>query len=159
LDWEREKKTMGMSAGTVGRRPGGLGVAQSPLGHRCLNAIDQSADGNHGPRHDSQQQHNQVVPEGLLMLVAVGSKARQVVLQEEFAEEGGVLVLHGNEPGQRDGKVEQHPGPPKRAPENGPLTTQKSEGDQNHDREEGCDRPLGQGSHAGEEIDIEEPKL
>ena len=65
------------------------------------------AHGDHRPRHHGQQHHDQVVPEGLLVLVAVGGEALQVVLEEKFAEEGGILVLHGDEPGQHHGEVEQ----------------------------------------------------
>ena len=46
------------------------------------------------------------------MLVAVGGKAFQVVFEKELAEEGGILMLHGDEPGQHHGEVKQHPWPP-----------------------------------------------
>ena len=65
-----------------------LRVAQPPLGHRGLDAVDQRAHGNHRPRHHGQQHHHQVVPEGLLVLIAVGGEALQVVLEKELAEEG-----------------------------------------------------------------------
>ena len=72
-----------------------------------------------------QQHHHEVVPEGLLVLVAVGGKAFQIVFEKELAEEGGVLVLHGNEPGQHHGEVEHHARPPERAPKD--ATTRGAE--------------------------------
>ena len=60
--------------------------------------------------------HHQVVPERLFVLVAVGGEALQIVFEKELAEEGGILVLHGDEPGQHHGEIEQHARPPERAP-------------------------------------------
>ena len=146
-------------AGAVGRGLVGLGVAQAPLGHRGLDAVDQGADGDDGPGHHGQQHDDEVVPERLLMLVAIGGEALEIVFEEEFAEEGGVLVLHGDEPGQDDGEVEQHARPPERAPDDGPLAAQKGERHDDEDGQERRHRPFGQRGDAGEEVDIEEPEF
>ena len=88
------------------------------------------------------------------------AKRSQIVFEEELAEEGGVLVLHGDEPGQDDGEVEQHARPPEGAADDGPLAAQRGKGKQMmRDGQEGRHRTLGQGGHAGEEVDIEEPEL
>ncbi len=63
-----------------GQRLACPGVAQPPLGDRSLNAVNERAHRDHGPRHQSQHHNHKVVPEWLLVLVAVGGKAFEIVL-------------------------------------------------------------------------------
>ncbi len=93
------------------------------------------------------------------MLIAVGGEAFQIVLEEEFAEESGILVLHGKEPREHDGEVEQHARPPERALDDGPLAAQGSKCSNDEDGEERGYWAFGEGGDAGEEVDIEEPEF
>ena len=135
------------------------GVAKTPLGDGSLNAIPERAQGNHGPGHERQQDDDEVIPERLLVLVAIGGESAQVLVEEEFAEEGGVLVLDGDEPGQNDGEVEQHAGPPERSAHDGPLLAQRGKGADDDGGQKRRHRALGQCGHAGKEVNIEEPEL
>ena len=93
------------------------------------------------------------------MLVAVGREALKIVLDKEFAEECRVLMLHGDEPGQDHGEVENDSRPPERPPKNGPLPAQECECDDDARGEEWCNRTLGQRGQPGKEIDIVEPEF
>ena len=134
-------------------------VTEAPFGDGGLDAVPEGAQGDDRPGHDGQQDDDQVIPERLLVLVAIGGKAAQVLVEEELAEEGGVLVLDGDEPGQDDGEVEQHARPPEGAADDGPLLAQggkRADDDRGQERRHGA---LGQSGHAGEEVDVEEPEL
>ena len=146
-------------AGTVGLSFCHGGVAKAPFRHRSLDAIDERPHRNHRPWHQRQQDDHEVVPEGLLVLVAIGGKPLQVVFPEELPEEGRILMLHGDEPGQHDGEVKRHAGPPERALHDRPLAPQGGKSDDDDDGQERRDRPFGQRRHAGKEINIEEPEL
>ena len=114
-------------AGAAGLFPGIGGVAQPPFGDRGLDPVNQGPEGNHRPRHDSQNDNHNVIPEGVWVLVAVGGETGDILLHEEFVEEGGVGPLHGDKPGQHDGEIEEHAGPPERASDNRPLAAQGRE--------------------------------
>ena len=81
------------------------------------------------------------------------------MLEEELAEEGGVLVLNGDEPGKDDGEVEGDAGPPDGLGEDPPLAAEHGKGADDDENEEGRDGALGEGSDCGEEVDIDEPEL
>jgi hypothetical protein len=134
-------------------------MAEAPLGDRSLNTVDEGAHGEDGPGHEREQDDDEVIPDGLLVLVAIGGEALEVVLEKELAEEGGILVLNGDEPGQHDGEVEEDAGPPERAPDDGPLAAQRGEGQEDEQGHEGRDRSLGERGDAGKEVDIEEPEF
>ena len=73
-------------------------------------AVDEGADGDDGPGHQADEQDGEVVPEGLMVLVAVGGEALEIVFEEEEAVEGGVASLDGDVPGQHHDEVEQDAG-------------------------------------------------
>ena len=116
-------------------------------------------DGDDGPGHHGQHHDHQVVPEGLDVLIAVGGEALEVVFEKEFAEEGGILMLDGNEPGQHHGEIEDHAGPPKGAVEDGPFAAQKGKGGDDDDGQKGRYRSFGKRGQAGEEVDVIEPEF
>ena len=122
-------------AGAFGGGLIGLGVAQPPLRHGGLNTVDKGADGEDGPGHEAHQDNDEVIPGRLLMFVAIGGESLEIMFQEELAEEGWVLVLHGDEPWQDDGEVEQDARPPERSFEDGPLAAQGGEGEDDEDGE------------------------
>ena len=67
-------------------------VADLPLGDGDVDGVDQGADGDDRPGHEADEQDDEVVVEGLMVLVAVGGEAFEIVLEEEEAEEGGVAA-------------------------------------------------------------------
>ena len=58
-------------------------VADLPLGDGDFDGVDQGADGDDGPGHEADEQDDYVVPEGLVVLVAVGGEALEIVFEEE----------------------------------------------------------------------------
>src|SRR5262249_42431268 len=61
------------------------------------------------PGDQRKQQDRDVVPEGLGMMVEVCGKAREVVLEDEFAEELRVSKLYRDVPGKHYGQKEHNP--------------------------------------------------
>ena len=87
------------------------------------------------------------------------AKRCEVVLEKEFAEEGGVLVLHGDEPRQHDGEVERARPATRTSAAEWTTPAQESECSNDDDGQERRHRTFGQRGHAGKEVDIEEPEL
>ncbi len=78
-----------------------LGVAAGlPFGDGDAGGVDQGAEAEDGPGHEGDQQDGEVVPEGLVVLVAVGGEALEIVLEEEELVEGRVAALDLDVPGQ-----------------------------------------------------------
>ena len=82
-------------------------VADLPLGDGDLDGVDEGADSDDGPGHEAEEQDGEVVPEGLMVLVAVGGEALEVVLEEEEAIEGWVALLDGDVPGEDHEEIEE----------------------------------------------------
>ena len=80
-------------------------VADLPLGDGDVDGVDEGADGDHRPGHEADEQDGEVEPEGLMVLVAVGGEAFEIVFEEEEAVEGGVALLDRDVPGQHHDEV------------------------------------------------------
>ncbi len=161
---DREKGPQNQKFGK-GIAPAGMadvmvfGEARPPLRNRLLDRVHQRAHGDDRPGHQREQHDGDVVPNGLLMHVAVGGEAFQVVFQEKDAQKIRITPLYRDIPGQHHGEIEKHPGDPDRAAKQGPLPPQSGKGEndeQGHGRSHGA---FGQRGHADEEIEVEEPEL
>ena len=89
-----------------------LGEPRPPLRDRLVNRPHQRAQGDDRPGHKREQQDREVVPKRLLVHVAVGGEAFQVVFEEEDAQEVGIAPLDRDIPWQHHGEIENHPGNP-----------------------------------------------
>src|ERR1019366_1816277 len=76
-------------------RSGWLLYRETPV----ANGIYERDDDKDSPRHQREQRHRHVKPEGLSMVIEVGAKTSHVVLQKEGAEELGIGTLHCYKPG------------------------------------------------------------
>src|SRR5262249_49017011 len=65
----------------------------------ALHGLAQGRQREDDPRHNAQKKNRNVIPEGLRVLVQIGPKPLQVVLDEEDAKELRYLHLDGHEPG------------------------------------------------------------
>ena len=136
-----------------------LGEPRPPLRDRLLNRLRQRAHGDHRPGHKREQQDGEVVPQGLLVHVAVGGEAFQVVFQEKDAQEIGIAPLHRDIPGQHHGEIEKHPGNPDRAAQQRPFPPQCGEAEDDAPGHNRSHRTFGQRGYADEEIEVEEPEF
>ncbi len=134
-------------------------MADLPLGDGDFDGVDEGADGDDGPRHEADEQDDEVVAEGLVVLVAVGGEALEIVFEEEEAIEGGVALLDGDVPGQHHDEVEQDAGEPDGAAEERPLAAEAGEEKDDGEREEGGDGAFGEGGGGAEEVEVEEPEF
>ncbi len=134
-------------------------MADLPLGDGDLDGIDERADGDDGPGHQADEQDAEVVPEGLMVLVAVGGEALQIVLEEEESVEGGVVPLNGDVPRKHHREVKKDAGEPDGATEERPLAAETGEEQDDGEGQEGCDRAFGEGGGGSEEVEVEEPEL
>ena len=134
-------------------------VADLPLGDGDLDGVDEGADGDDCPRHESEQKNAEVVPEGLVMLVAVGGEALQIVLEEEKLVEGGIASLDGDVPGEDHYEVKNDAGEPDGAAEERPLAAETGEEKDDDEGEEGGNGAFGEGGCGSEEVEVEEPEL
>ena len=136
-----------------------FGATGAPLGKGVAYGGDERSTGDQGPGHQRQQDDRKVVPDHVLMLVAIGGEPLQIVLEKEDAEKVGITPLHGNEPGQHHGKVEHGAWPPEGSSQHGPLAAEGCEGKDDQEGEERCDGTLGKRCGADEEVEVEEPEL
>ena len=134
-------------------------VADLPLGDGDLDGVDEGADGDDGPRHESEQKNAEVVPEGLVMLVAVGGEALEIVLEEEKLVEGGIASLDGDVPGEDHYEVKNDAGEPDGAAEERPLAAETGEEKDDDEGKEGGNGAFGEGGCGSEEVEVEEPEL
>ncbi len=100
-----------------------------------------------------------VVPDGLVVLIAVGGEALQIVLEEEELVEGRVALLDGDVPGEHHHQVEQDAGEPDGAAEEGPLAAESGEEEDDAKGEEGGYGAFGEGGGGSEEVEVEEPEF
>ncbi len=136
-----------------------LGMAGPPFGDRLLNRLDQSAHGDHRPGHQRKQHDGEVVPQRLLMHVAVGGEPFEVVFEEKDAQEIGIAPLYRDIPGQHHREVEKHPGDPDRAPQQGPLPPQRGEAEDDAACHDGSYGTFGERGNADEKVEVEEPEF
>ena len=73
--------------------------------------VDECAQGEHGPGHETDNQDREVVPGRLVMHVLIGGEALEIVFEEELAVKGGVAALDGDVPGQNHHEIKDQPGP------------------------------------------------
>src|SRR5258708_13893023 len=72
-------------------------------------------DYNHNrPGHHGEQEHGQVEPERLAMVIDVLREARKVVFEDEHAKEFWISHLYRDVPRQHDGEIEGYAGNPER---------------------------------------------
>jgi len=102
-------------------------VADLPLGDGDLGGINNGADGHDGPGHEADEEDGEVIPEGLMVLEAVGGEALEIVFEEEETVEGGVAALDFDVPGQDHDQEEQDSGPPDCPAEERPFTAKACE--------------------------------
>ena len=113
---EDEELGEGIARAGVAKVAAGV-VADLPLGNGDFDGVDEGSDGDDGPRHQADEKNNDVEEKGLVVLVAVGGEALQIVLEEEELIEGGVASLDGDVPGQHHDQVKRDSGPPDGATE------------------------------------------
>ena len=88
---EDEELGEGVACAGVAEVAAGV-VADLPLGDGDFDGVDEGADGDDGPWNKADEQDDEVVEEGLVVLEAVGGEAFEIVLEEEEAIEGGVAL-------------------------------------------------------------------
>ncbi len=130
-----------------------------PLGDGDVDGIDQGADGEDGPRHEAEEKDGEVIPEGLMVLVAIGGEALEVVLEEEEAVEGRILELDGDVPGKDHREVKEDSGQPDGSAEEGPFAAKSGEEKDDAEGKEGSNWAFGERGGCSEEIEVEEPEL
>ena len=130
-----------------------------PFSNRSAHRGHQRPDRNHRPRHQAHQPHRQVIPYRLMVLVQVGRKAFQVVLDEELLHKRRVLPLHSDVPRQHHRQIQKHAGNPYRPPQRRPLPPQPQKQQDDAQRQERRNRPLGQRCRRAEKVQVEQPEL
>ena len=155
---EDEELGEGVAGAGVAEVAGGV-VTDLPLGDGDFDGVDEGADGHDGPGHEADEQDGEVEEEWLMVLVAIGGEALEIVFEEEEAVEGGVALLDGDVPGQNHDEVENDAGHPDGAAEEGPLAAQTGEEQDDAEREEGSYGAFGEGGGGTEEVEVEEPEL
>ena len=134
-------------------------AANAPLGDGSLDGVDEGAQAENGPGHEADDEHREVVPGGLMVHVLVGGEAFEIVLEEEFAIEGGVAALDGDVPGQNHHKVEDEAGKPNRPAKQRPLAAESREEEDDEQREKRRDGALGEGGGCAEKVKVEQPEF
>src|SRR5437667_3490585 len=124
---------------------------QQKRAQRVLPGISEAANcghqrGNreHGPRHPSEENHRNVIPERLGMMKDIGTETREIVLQNEYAKELRILELHENVPRQSDETEDNDPGKPQTLPGNMKAALYCSENRHHHYSQKWRDRTLRQ---------------
>ena len=126
------------------------GMAQPPLSDRGLNAVDESARSrlrSTALARAARPRSNTRTADG------AGNdrwRSAEILLKKELVKEGGVLMLHSNEPGQHHGEIENYSRPPKRAQNDIPLAAQESKRGDDEKSEKRRDRPFGERGQPGE---------
>ena len=136
-----------------------FGAAGAPFGEGALDGVDQRGDGDDRPGREAEQHDGDVIPGALFVLVEVGGEAFEVVLEEEDAEEDGVAVLDGDEPGQHHGEIEDDAGNPDAAAQQRPFAAQSGKAEDDRDGHKRRDRAFGESGGADEEVKVEEPEF
>ena len=155
---EDEELGEGVAGAGVAEIAAGV-VADLPLGDGDFDGVDQRADGDDCPGHEADEQDDEVVQEGLVVLVAVGGEALQIVFEEEEPVEGRVALLDGDVPGQHHDEVEHDAGPPDGAAQQRPLAAEAGEEKDDGEREERSDGAFGECGCGAEEVEVEEPEF
>ena len=96
------------------------------------------------PRHRRQQEHRQIKPEWLAMVIDILRKAGKIVLKNKHAEEFRIAQLNQNVPRQHHNQIERNTRNPECTDDGTPVPLQSNEQKNNHCRQGGRNRTFGQ---------------
>jgi len=130
-----------------------------PLIDRRADRIGKGSDRDDRPGGEPEQHDGDVVPEGVIVLEAIGGKALEIVLEEEDFDKGGVPALDGDKPGEDHREIKHDARPPEAAAKKGPFAAQDGEDPDDDKSQQGRDRTFGKGGSANEEVNVEEPEF
>ena len=156
-----EDEELGEGVAGAGVAEVGHGLAANfPLGEGDADGVDEGAEGKGCPGKEAEDEDDEVVVDGLMMLEAVGGEALQIVLKEEDClRKVGLRRWTAMYQGQDHYEEEGDTGPPNGAAEECPLAAEGGEEEDDEERQEGCDGALGESGGGTEEVEIEEPEL
>src|SRR4051812_22964460 len=125
----------------------------------CAQRVHQCWDRKERPRDQRQQQHGNVIPEWLRMAEHVRGKTREIVFENEGAQEVGILELDQHIPWQRDAEKDHDAWPPKSClPDGAKVAAKITENENDEPGEQWGYRAFGQCADGDEDVEIDKPK-
>jgi hypothetical protein len=105
-------------------------------------ALGDSEHEHNRPGHHGQQEHRQVEPERLPVVVDILREAGEIVFENEDAKKFRIAQLDRDVPGQHDGEVEGDAREPQRTNDGAPVAFYSDEENDDDCGQGGCDRAL-----------------